>query len=177
MRLFITKKCLKCLCYLLIFVSISVIGSAQQSAFYNSEGQLMFDSTYVIEASRLKDFEQIEKYVLPAVYNHIQYPPIAVANGISGNVIAEIQLHKDGNVTVELLKSGHEIFNQTAIDAVNESYKVFQSLTKEIVLPFSFYVPFLFEYEKDSYKTDLKNNKAITIKGKGKTNQIVIVRE
>ena len=60
-------------------VTCSIYG--QESSLYNSDGKLKIDTTLFIESNHLSDLIKIEKLILPALYNRLDYPEISRESG------------------------------------------------------------------------------------------------
>ena len=164
--------------YISLFFSIAVVGLTgycQTSDIYSSSGVLIVDSTYTIDSTRLNDFVMIEKYVLPDIYNGIHYPDIAIENGVSGTVIAKFSIDSIG-IDLRIVKSNDYSLDKSVTNGINESMTKLTNYTKNLRLPFEFYIPFQFIFELDSYKEDLKKNNAVTIKGKSLTKQYILIQ-
>jgi|WetSurMetagenome_2_1015567.scaffolds.fasta_scaffold302338_1 hypothetical protein len=163
------------ICFLLLLISGSLVG--QDSNVYDNKGKLMIDTTYVIAIDRLEDFRIIEEYAFPSIYNLIDYPRLASENGILGHVIVKIKLESNNIINFSIVKSDHSDLNKSVNFAINKSIREFQYLTKDMKMPFEFYIPIKFEIIKDTFKKDMVKNNAITIKASSETLEKEFIKE
>jgi hypothetical protein len=163
--------------YISLFFSFAVIGLTgygQTSDIYSASGVLIVDSKYTIDSTRLNDFARIEKYVLPYMYNVIQYPDIAIENGVSGIVIVKLRVDSIG-IELNIVKSNDYSLEKSVTKGINESMTKLTQYTSNLRHPFEFYIPFQFVFELDSYNEDLKKNNTVTINGKSLTKQYILI--
>ncbi len=150
---------------LLLFLMFPFVALfAQKSNIYNEKGQLYMDTTLCIPTKYLDDFVNFEKELLPFIFEGIRYPQISADNDIQGEVIIRIYKTGQNKVEVGIEKSSDKLFSKEVL-RVLDFYKnrIGNYYMKEGKL--EFYIPFKFEIVNSSYKKDLKEKKAVIIKG------------
>lgn len=162
-----------------LFFSLNLFvisGYSQTSNIYSNKGVLLVDSRFSIDSTRLNDFSLIEKYVLPSVYNAINYPDFAIENGASGTVIVKIRIDSLGKIDLKIVKSNDYELDDSVKAGINSMMINLRLYTERMALPFEFYIPFQFIFEMDTYNEDLKKNNAVTIKGRSLTKQYLLLQ-
>jgi hypothetical protein len=81
--------------FILIFIFLANLAYGQESLLYNSDKQLIADTTYTIDENSYNNLHSIEVVLLPNIYNNIKYPEIARENNQEGIVIVKISVNKD----------------------------------------------------------------------------------
>jgi TonB family protein len=142
-----------------LLLLLSNIASAQTSILYNNSRSLKVDNSFKIDEFTFSNIANIEKELLPRIYNAVRYPAMAKENNISGTVIIQLLIN-DGDGSFEIAKSSNKIFNDPALKALKSIYPqvVFPPKGKLLL-----YVPLKFEVIQNTYKNTLNRNHAVTI--------------
>jgi hypothetical protein len=154
---------------LLIF-SLRLFG--QESSIYRKDGKLRIDTLYSINPDRINDFLQIEKYILPDIYNNLEYPYSSSKCDIEGLVIAKITI--DDTILVKLVKTVHETISKSVLHTLDTAFirselLRFNDELINIRTPFVFYLPIKFEVLHDTFLEDLKQSNSLVIRASSGT--------
>jgi hypothetical protein len=149
---------------LVLATSTNVFG--QESMIYRRDGKLKLDTIYSIDSKRLKDFETIEKDLLPIIFNKLLYPNTSKSS-VSGIVIAKLKLDQNNNLSIHIVKSADESLSSSVKIALDTSLIKHKLLSFK--KPFEFYIPFQFEVLKDTFLEDLKLHNSIVIRSSAGT--------
>lgn len=156
---------MKTLSCTLLFMGFTTFLFGQESNIYHKSGKLKIDTSYWINQNRINDFLEIEKYILPDIYNKLEYPNFLAEVSVEGIVITKVIIEKNNKVNVEIVKSSNNYFDKSvisAIDTANLLYRI-KELT-DIDKPIIFYLPFKFILLDDTFQKDLKVYNSIVIK-------------
>ena len=152
----------------MLFTSGIIFG--QESSIYKNNGKLILDTIYSINPNRLKDFLKVEKYILPDIFNQLEYPAFLAKNSVEGIVIAKVTLLDDNKIYVEIVKSVDHYFDKSIKIAIDNKNVINQINEFAVVdKPFIFYLPFKFVVLQDTYGNDLKLFNSIVIKASAGT--------
>ena len=153
----------------------------QESLLYNSDCKLKIDTTLFIESNRLAELVKIEQFILPTLYNRIDYPEISRENGNEGILIIKVTIGATEkaiewrSLECKIIKGVDPWIDKSVIKAI---YCLRSSILHivEDAEEFNFYIPFIFELEKSEFKENLKRNSAVTKKATLNTMQRVLIR-
>jgi hypothetical protein len=157
---------MKSLFIVLILLSPIII-YGQESNLYRIDGKLKVDTMYSINPQRINDLVTIEKYLLPTIYNRLEYPRFASGLSIQGIVIAKIIVTNDSTVSVKIVKSIDESLSKSVIFAIDTA--IILNELKDIRKPIEFYLPFKFIVLKDVFRADLESDNSIVIRASSVT--------
>lgn len=168
---------------LILFFSFLVTCNmyGQESLLYNSDGKLKIDTTLCIESSSLAEMVKIEQFILPTLYNRLDYPENSRENGNEGILIIEVTIGaieksiEWRSLECEIIKGVDPWIDKSVIKAI---YCLKSSIIYivEDTEEFNFYIPFIFELEKSEFEENLKRNGAVTKKATLNTMQRVLIK-
>jgi outer membrane biosynthesis protein TonB len=107
----------------------------------------------------------IEKVLLPKMYNGIKYSALARENDVEGIVIVRLSIAANGqNYTAKVVKSDSEELSKTALNFFNN----LSDYTKSEISPqkgeITIFLPVKYEILKDEYNNMLNKNHSVTIR-------------
>jgi hypothetical protein len=133
------------------------IGIAQETALYDEDGNLKFDSSYSVDSKLLNTIRNIEGAVY-SIYKEIEYPWQLAENGIGGFVIARIHVNNERlDIWCEIVKCSDPGFEDPVVKAVHKQALSILRRTKGLD-NFIFYLPFKFEVETSPILKDMNEN-------------------
>jgi hypothetical protein len=147
----------------ILLMLISNFTFSQNSLLYRHDRRLFADTIYQIDNNSFENLANVEKVILPRIFNQIKYPEIARENNIEGRVI----------------KSDDELFKTTVIDYFSDLLK--NDFIIEQIKPdhgvLNIYMPIDFKMLKDRFEENLKKNGSVTIETNSIARQVTIIKE
>jgi hypothetical protein len=163
---------------IVLLLAISDICHSQSSVLYNGNRKLIVDSTFQIDDNSFKYLNNLEKVLLPRIYNQIKYPEIARENNEEGVVIVLINIDSE-------LKTNSFSIEKTKFESLLPPIKEYFQLlleNKNLLSQFkpdqwklSIYIPIEFKINKNKFKESIKKNKTVTIETNDIARQVFIV--
>jgi hypothetical protein len=153
---------------------------SQRSLLYNKERKLKCDSSYEIDNNSYNSLPNLEKVLLPRIYNQIKYPEVAVENNQEGKIIVLLKIDSElKEKAFSIVKSNpesllppvKEFFGQL----IENNYLLEQIKPKQGML--SIYIPIEFKINKNRYEETIKMNKTVTIETNDVAKQTDIIKE
>ena len=167
---------MKRLIYIIFFFTNFAIG--QESMLYRADRKLLIDTTFQIDIYSYENLINLEKVLLPMIYNGIKYPEIARENNQEGIVIVCVSISNSINTfTFNIVKSDYEILKETT----NNYFSNISDFTKEQIKPeygtITIYIPMMFKINHNKYIETLKHNKSVTIETNDIAKQTIIIKD
>lgn len=148
----------------------------QESLLYFSDGRLRVDTTLSAENIRLDEIVRIEKYILPTLFNRIEYPEISIENNIQGLLIIKVNVKpSESIVESKIIKGIDPWIDKSVIKAIDSLKLNILNLLKENK-ELNFYIPVKFELEKSEFEENMKRNNAVTKKANLNTLQRILIK-
>ncbi|MGZ3757741.1 MAG: energy transducer TonB [Mucilaginibacter sp.] len=156
----------------------SNIAFAQTSRLYDKDRKLLVDKIFVIDTFSFSNIANVEKILLPKMYNGIKYSALARENEIEGTVIVRLSIGPNGqNYAVKVVKSDSEELSKTVLDFFNN----LSVYTKNDISPqkgeIVIFLPVKYEILKDEYNSTLNKNHSVTIRSHPSAPVITIVND
>jgi hypothetical protein len=162
----------------LIFLSLFVNLSSQDSYLYNKFGHLRVDTSLSIDLNRIKEISDIEKYILPTLYNRLDYPLTAIENNLQGICIIKLMINKkDKTIETQTIKSIHTYIDKQIIsilDSLKSNILYVIDTVNEMDL--NLYIPVIFEIENDFYENGMRESGAVIKKSTSIAKQRSLIR-
>ena len=152
----------------------------QSSFLYNGDRKLIIDSSYQIDKNSYNCLLNLEKVLLPRIYNQIKYPEIARENNQEGKVIVLIKIDSElKEKDFSIVNSDAETLLPPVIEffkhLLENSYLLEQIKPKQGIL--SIYIPVEFKINKNRFEETVTKNNAVTIETNDIAKQMDIIRE
>ncbi len=162
----------------LIFITLFANLSSQESYLYNKLGLLRVDTTLSIDLNRIKEIIDIETYILPTLYNRLDYPLIAIENNLHGTCIVKVMINKkDKKMETQTVESIHPYIDKQIIsilDSLKSNILYIVDTVNEADL--YLYIPVIFEIEKDFFENGLRERGAVIKKSTSIAKQKWLIR-
>jgi len=136
----------------------------QESQLYYSDGRLRIDTTLSVGNIRLGELVKIEKYILPTLFNRIEYPEISIENNIQGLLIIKVNVKpSESIVESKIIKGIDPWIDKSVLKAIDSLKFSILNLLKENK-ELNFYIPIKFELGKSEFEENMQKNNAVTKK-------------
>jgi hypothetical protein len=164
----------------IILFLVSNFCRPQSSLLYNGDRKLIIDSSYQIDKNSYNCLLNLEKVLLPRIYNQIKYPEIARENNEEGKVIVLIKIDSElKEKDFSIVKSDAETLLPTVIEffkhLLENNYLLEQIKPRQGIL--NIYIPVEFKINKNRFEETVTKNKAVTIETNDVARQMDIIRE
>jgi hypothetical protein len=164
----------------ILLLLISNFTFSQNSLLYRHDRRLIADTIYQIDNNSFGNLANVEKVILPRIFNQIKYPEIARENNVEGRVIILLTIDSNGiHRTFSIIKSDDELFKTTVIDYFSDLLK--NDFIIEQIKPdhgvMNIYLPIDFKILKDRFEENLKKNRSVTIETNSIARQVTIMKE
>jgi hypothetical protein len=155
---------------ILLFVGLSILANAQETALYNKNGALKIKPQYSVDSTRLEDIRHIEEYYLPYFFDHLNYPKKFFDLGVIWSSLVKIKINFANKTVIgEIVASRFPPGDSVVMQAFENSKNVLLSdeclkNKKDLI----FYIPVRFDFEDNSdFQQRLSKEREIIIKAIG----------